>query len=502
MNQWTIGRTFAAIIVMAFVAALAVGGMSAYALQQVVEAKDDVSEVHGANAILALSILERVESERAEFHLTLLGDASADAKRLQERADLHQLADDLERRLDQEAEKHSGDQASLTAEAGSLQAFREALGAIDAWEKSTDAVLAQVASGVLVDPRGAMRDLRVDTTYDQAHHALEALEEDQMRALDRQSAEASGLATRATWYLLLGCGAAAGLLGFSALSLSSTLTRRVTEAIQHVQSASAELQASATQQAAATKEQISTVTEVSNTFNELHSTTRQIAESAQRVAGIAHDTAIAAEDGNSTVGRGREAVGNIKNEVEVVVHYMLDLGRKSQQIGGILEMINELSEQTNILAINASIEAAGAGEAGARFGVVADEIRKLADRVSGSTKEIRSLIDEIRASVNTTVMATESGSKAVDTGVAKFGEVTVVFESIGKGIVVVSEAAREIELGTRQQATAVDQVGMALGGLQQVARETEAATTQTAQTAQQLVNLARDLGHLVHHRAG
>ena len=70
---------------------------------------------------------------------------------------------------------------------------------------------------------------------------------------------------------------------------------------------------------------------------------------------------------------------------------MLDLGRKSQQIGGVLEIINELSEQTNILSINASIEAAGAGENGKRFAVVADEIRKLAERVGGSTKEIRGL---------------------------------------------------------------------------------------------------------------
>ena len=103
---------------------------------------------------------------------------------------------------------------------------------------------------------------------------------------------------------------------------------------------------------------------------------------------------------------------------------MLDLGKKSQQIGGILEIINELAEQTNILSINATIEAAGAGESGKRFAVVADEIRKLADRVGGSTKEIRGLIDQIRAAVNAAVMATEGGSKAVDAGTRQFGEVT------------------------------------------------------------------------------
>jgi methyl-accepting chemotaxis protein len=109
-------------------------------------------------------------------------------------------------------------------------------------------------------------------------------------------------------------------------------------------------------------------------------------------------------------------VSGIRRQVDLIVTHMLDLGKKSQQIGGILEIINELAEQTNILAINATIEASGAGDAGKRFAVVADEIRKLADRVGGSTKEIRVLIEEIRSAVNTTVMATEGGSKAVDLG--------------------------------------------------------------------------------------
>ncbi len=78
----------------------------------------------------------------------------------------------------------------------------------------------------------------------------------------------------------------------------------------------------------------------------------------------------------------------IKKQVDLIVTHMLDLGRKSQQIGGVVDIINELADQTNILAINATIEAAGAGDNGRRFAVVADEIRKLADRVGGSTKDI------------------------------------------------------------------------------------------------------------------
>jgi methyl-accepting chemotaxis protein len=180
---------------------------------------------------------------------------------------------------------------------------------------------------------------------------------------------------------------------------------------------------------------------------------------------------------------------------------MLELGKKSQQIGTVLDIINELAEQTNILSINATIEAAGAGEQGRRFAVVGDEIRKLADRVGGSTKEIRALVEEIRGAVNTTVLATEGGSKAVDAGVQHFSEVTRGFRQIGGLIVTASQAAREIELSTKQQMTAVEQVNAALTGAAQASRESEANSSQTLQTATQLARLSHELSMIVQSRA-
>ncbi|MGC4061029.1 MAG: methyl-accepting chemotaxis protein, partial [Aquabacterium sp.] len=158
------------------------------------------------------------------------------------------------------------------------------------------------------------------------------------------------------------------------------------------------------------------------------------------------------------VTRSDESITGIRQQVDVIVNHMLDLGKKSQQIGAVLDIVSELAEQTNILAINATIEASGAGESGRRFAVVADEIRKLADRVAGSTKEIRHLIDDIRSAVNTTVMATETGSKSVDSGSRMFGEVASTFSQITALIATTTEAAREIELSTKQQTSAVEQV--------------------------------------------
>jgi methyl-accepting chemotaxis protein len=227
--------------------------------------------------------------------------------------------------------------------------------------------------------------------------------------------------------------------------------------------------------------------EINTTISELLATSRQIAESAQRVAQIAGQTAGAARSGEGIVEKTHESISSIRRQVDLIVSHMLDLGKKSQQIGAVLDIVYELAEQTNILAINATIEAAGAGETGKRFAVVAEEIRKLADRVAGSTKEIRGLIDDVRGAVNTTVMATESGSKTVDAGSKQFDDVSAALKQIAGLALTTTEAAREIELSTKQQTTAVEQA----------TRETEASSGQTLQTASQLAGLSRDLLRVV-----
>jgi methyl-accepting chemotaxis protein len=239
------------------------------------------------------------------------------------------------------------------------------------------------------------------------------------------------------------------------------------------------------------------MSEITTTIGELLATSRQIAESGQHVAKMASGSADSARSGEQAVEKTRAAVANIQQEVDAIVAHMLDLGKRSQQIGGILEVINELAEQTNILAINATIEAAGAGDAGRRFAVVGEEIRKLADRVGGSTKEIRGLIEEIRAAVNATVMATETGSKTVDAGAERFRELQAAFARIGEIVVSTMEAGREIELSTKQQSTAVEQVNVAISNVAQATKETEASSQQTLQTASQLSTLSNDLARLV-----
>ncbi|GLZ00356.1 methyl-accepting chemotaxis protein [Actinoplanes sp. NBRC 103695] len=282
-----------------------------------------------------------------------------------------------------------------------------------------------------------------------------------------------------------------------AVRLNRDLRREVGSAVGHIQSSSAQLEAAAAQQASGSRDQANAMNEITTTISELLITSRQIADNAKRVSQIAEDTAGAAEAGDSTIDQTRQSIQAIRTQVDLIVQHMLTLGEKSQQIGGVVDLVSELAEQTNILAINATIEASGAGEWGRRFAVVAEEIRKLADRTQGSAKEIRALIDDVRGAVNTTVMATEIGAKSVDAGSRQFDDATSSFRRIAQLVATTNDATREIELSTKQQSTAVEQVNVAASDTARVTRETEASAVQTRQTASHLSNLSGDLLQLV-----
>ena len=112
------------------------------------------------------------------------------------------------------------------------------------------------------------------------------------------------------------------------------------------------------------------------------------------------------------------------------------------------------------------------------------------------------MIDDVRSSVNTTIMTTEGGSKSVDAGARQFSEVAAAFAEIAGLVGTTTEAAREIELSTKQQATAVEQVNIAITSAAQATRETEASSGQTLQTAIELGQLSRSLLRIVQPQVG
>jgi methyl-accepting chemotaxis protein len=477
---WSFGRKIGTAFGVMVALSVLVAGVCFWAVTNVSAQKDQVIADTMNSLVSAEHLRALAEGRAASLRGFLISDKNGS---------LHEYeADDAAMGLALvELQRHSASGA-LEPVARSNEAYRVAAREAVELRRTTptfDAIEAFFTNRAKPAQRGLISDI-------EAFVALEKVELE--RATAAANATASSSLTAAAVLVVLCAGIAMAL----ALTLTRSLSRQIGNAVGHVQSSSTELQSAAGQQATAAREQATAMAEISTTIRELLATSRQIAASAQRVSTMASQTANSCMTGDQTVGRARSSIQAIARQVDRIVEHMLELGRKSQQIGLVLDIVSELSEQTNILAINATIEAAGAGEAGRRFSVVADEIRKLADRMGASTKEIRALIEDVRGAVNTTVMATETGSKAAESGAREFASVADQFGQIMSLVGNTTEAAKEIELSTKQQSTAVEQINVAIAGVAQTTREAEVSSGQTSQTANQLTTLSRDLMRVVH----
>ena len=124
----------------------------------------------------------------------------------------------------------------------------------------------------------------------------------------------------------------------------------------------------------------------------------------------------------------------LKQRIQIIAELILELSEYIQQIGSIIGLVEDIAEQTNMLALNAAVEAARAGEHGKGFAVVAGEIRKLADESKQATTKIGSLINDIQHTTNSTVMATEEGSKEIESGVKLAGTIEQNFNVLSTAL--------------------------------------------------------------------
>ncbi|WP_017756232.1 methyl-accepting chemotaxis protein [Calidifontibacillus oryziterrae] len=149
-----------------------------------------------------------------------------------------------------------------------------------------------------------------------------------------------------------------------------------------------------------------------------------------------------ANEGNAAISEAISHLGDVTRTVEFATDSIQKLGKRSNEIGGIIKVITDISDQTNLLALNAAIEAARAGEQGKGFAVVAEEVRKLAEQSNGAAKEIIRLIDAIQSETSVTVRTMESNLTAVQ------GQVNII-EKGGESLKEIVANVEETEISVK-----------------------------------------------------
>ncbi|GAB4482063.1 MAG: hypothetical protein Kow0088_24740 [Anaerolineales bacterium] len=234
------------------------------------------------------------------------------------------------------------------------------------------------------------------------------------------------------------------------------------------------------------QDQAQAVSKASQVVHEITSAIQQVAANAQKVSQDSTVAAKAAQDGRQTVEQTIHGMENIKNKVAFSAEKVQNMGERSNQIGAIVETIEDIASQTNLLALNAAIEAARAGEHGKGFAVVADEVRKLAERAAQATKEIGALIKDIRVTVAEAVNAMQDSSAEVEQEAARAGNAGFALQEIQKSVQSVVEQANQAAQAAQKMEIAANELVDAMDAVSAVVEENTAATEEMAASSTQV----------------
>src|SRR6184192_4321104 len=179
--------------------------------------------------------------------------------------------------------------------------------------------------------------------------------------------------------------------------------------------------------------------------------------------------------GINTMEKATEGLNKINSTIRSSGEIIDVLGQRADDIGKIIEVIDDLAEQTNLLALNAAIEAARAGEHGLGFAVVADEVRKLAEKSAQSTKEISELIQSIQKEARKAVENMERSTGIVNDGLGLGQELNAALRKISNVVTEVYKFAQEIGAATNEQSVGSSQIAKATSRLTEITQEINSA---------------------------
>lgn len=277
----------------------------------------------------------------------------------------------------------------------------------------------------------------------------------------------------------------------------SVLNREILEGVNVLAATASEILASTTQMAAGAAEAATAVSQTTTTVEQVKQTAQLSTQKAKYVSDSSQRSAQISVNGKRAVEEATNGMARIREQMELIATSIVRLSEQSQAIGEIISTVNDLAEQSNLLAVNAAIEAAKAGEQGKGFAVVAQEIRTLAEQSRQATTQVRSILVDIQRATNGAVLATEQGSKAVESGVRQSTEAGESIRQLTESIYESAQAATQIAASSQQQSVGMDQVVLAMDNIRQASSQNAASTKQAESAARNLYELGQKLKQMV-----
>jgi methyl-accepting chemotaxis protein len=278
---------------------------------------------------------------------------------------------------------------------------------------------------------------------------------------------------------------------------SAKIGLQASSAIDEVTSTMHEMSVNVQNMVKSTQVQASSVSETSASIDQMVASIQRVADTAKVLLDISNRSREEVHNGIGTMEKATDGLNRINTTINSSGESIGALGQRADDIGKIIEVIDDLAEQTNLLALNAAIEAARAGEHGLGFAVVADEVRKLAEKSAQSTKEISELIQSIQKEARKAVENMNRSTSIVNEGLELGGELNSALRKISNVVTEVYKFAQEIGAATNEQSHGSSQIARATTRLNEITHEINSAVEEQASGAQAVVKAMERMRELV-----